>query len=259
MRLLADTNDWSINRLVFSKVGGGTGKALREWWTTIGGTAISILTSNVKYPWSPTARELSRSFEGPSVWSPDFGYGSRIRGYLNPVSDGNYTFWIAGNNACELWLSTDDNPCNISRIAKVTTGVNPYEWDHYADQISTTIPLVAGQRYYIEAIHIHGGGYGPDTLSVAWEGPGIIRQAITGAYLSPYVIDFMDFGNFASQWLKTTCASGTGWCSGSDYNHDGNVQLDDLMQFVVALRRRANTGATNYFVALFIVPPQYYR
>jgi hypothetical protein len=41
----------------------------------------------------------------------------------------------------------------------------------------------------------------------------------------------MDFSNFASQWLKTNCTSANGWCSGSDYDHDSKVEIDDLAQF----------------------------
>ncbi len=235
MRLLIDADDWNINWINFSKLNGGTNKALREWWTGITGGAVSNLTSNVNYPYNPTGRELSHSLEGPTNWTNSSGsqmtaYGTRIRGYLNPITSGSYTFWIAADDTAELWLSTDADPSNKTRIAQVTSYVNPYKWDKNAEQKSSAISLVAGQSYYIEVLHKqYGGG---DNIAVAWEGPGIIRQAITGAYLSPYVIDFADFGNFANQWLKTGCTSGTGWCSGADLDHDGNVQLDDLMQFV---------------------------
>jgi len=228
MRLLVDTNDWSIDKLTFTKFGDGTGLALREYWTGISGGAVSSLTSNVNYPWNPSGRELAHSFEGPTGWADN--YGTRIRGYLHPVTTGTYYFYIASDDASELWLSTNDNPANAVKICQVSGWVHEYQWDSSAEQKSAAKTLVAGQVYYIEARHKEGGG--GDNIAVAWQGPGIIRQAITGAYLTPYVIDFMDFGNFAKQWLKTGCASGTGWCSGSDYDRDGNVQLDDLMQFV---------------------------
>jgi hypothetical protein len=227
MRLLMDANDWNINWIEFSKVGGGTNKALREWWTGVSGTAVSNLTSNVNYPYNPTGRELGHSFEGPTNWADN--YGTRIRGYLNPITSGSYTFWIASDDSSELWLSTDADPSHKSRIAYVSGYTSEYQWNKYTSQQSSAISLVAGQSYYIEALHKEGTG--GDSIAVAWQGPGIIRQAITGAYLSPEVIDYVDFSNFASQWLKTGCASGTGWCKGSDYDHDGNVQIDDLAQF----------------------------
>lgn len=229
MRLLMDADNWNINWINFSKLGGGTNKALREWWLNASGSTVSSLTSNVNYPYNPTNRELGHSLEGPTNWADS--YGTRIRGYLNPITTGNYTFWICGDDASELWLSTNADPNHKSKIAYSTSWTNKYQWDKYTTQKSSSISLVAGQSYYIEVLHKENNG--GDGVAVAWQGPGIIRQqAITGAYLTPYIIDFADFGNFANQWLKTGCTSGTGWCSGADLDHDGNVQLDDLMQFV---------------------------
>ena len=227
MRLLMDTNDWNIDKLIFTKFGDGTGLALREYWTGVSGTAVSNLTTNVNYPYNPSGRELAHSFEGPTNWADN--YGTIIRGYLHPVTTGIYYFYIASDDTSELWLSTNDNSANAVKICQVSGWVNAYQWDSSSEQKSSAKTLVAGQTYYIEARHKEGGG--GDSIAIGWEGPGIIRQAITEAYLSPYVIDFADFSNFASQWLKTTCTSANGWCSGCDYDHDGNVQIDDLAQF----------------------------
>ncbi len=236
MRLLMDTNDWSIDKLIFTKFGDGTGLALRDVWLGISGGAVSNLTSNVNYPWDPNSRFLEHSFEGPTNWTTGSSnsnldyYGTRVRGYLHPVTTGTYYFYIASDDASELWLSTDSNSANAVKICQVSNWVNPYQWDGASEQTSSAKTLVAGQAYYIEAKHKENTG--GDHIEVGWAGPGIIRQAITGAYLTPYVINFVDFCNFANQWLKTGCTSANGWCSGSDYDHDGNVQLDDLMQFV---------------------------
>jgi alpha-L-arabinofuranosidase len=228
MRLLMDTNGWSIDKLTFTQLGNGTGLALREHWTGIAGGTVANLTSSVYYPWKPTNRVLEHSFEGPTNWGDT--YGTRIRGYLHPVTTGTYYFYIASDDAGELWLSTDDNPANAVKICQVTNDVNDYQWDYAAEQKSSAKTLVAGQTYYIEARHKENGG--SDNIAIGWEGPGILRQAITGAYLSPYVIGFVDFDNFASQWLKTGCKWYTGYCKGCDYDNDGNVQIDDLMWFV---------------------------
>ena len=232
MRFLMDADDWNINRITFTKLGGGTGRALREWWTDISGGMVSNLTSNVNYPYNPTGRELPRSFEGPthpSEWGLN-NYGTRIRGYLNPITTGSYTFWIASDDASDLYLSTDSDPIHKTRIAYVTSWANPYWWDTSAQQQSSPISLVAGQSYYIEALHKEGSG--GNSIAVAWQGPGIIRQAVTGPYLSPYIIAFGDFDHFADQWLLTGCNSGNAWCSGADLTRNGSVTLDDLMQFV---------------------------
>ena len=40
-------------------------------------------------------------------------YGQRFWGWLKPPQTGDYTFWIAGDDAQQLWLSTDANPANV--------------------------------------------------------------------------------------------------------------------------------------------------
>jgi hypothetical protein len=88
---------------------------------------------------------------------------------------------------------------------------------------------VAGQKYYIEVRH--KAGTGNDNIAVAWEGPCISRQIIDGVYLSPCCLKFTDFANFADQWNRTDCDANNDWCSGSDFNRDGAVSLDDVLAF----------------------------
>ncbi len=67
----------------------------------------------------------------------------------------------------------------------MTGWTNSREWNKYSTQQSTTINLVAGQKYYIEVLHKEGTG--GDNVAVAWQGPGITQQVIAGSYLSPFV------------------------------------------------------------------------
>lgn len=160
-----------------------TGSILRQWWTGISGTAISSLTSNSNYPNNPTGSGQLTSLEAPTNWADN--YGTRIRGYIHPTASGSYTFWLAGDDNTELYLSTSDNPANASRIAYVNGWTNSREWNKYSTQQSTTINLVAGQKYYIEVLHKEAAG--GDNIAVAWQGPGITQQVIAGTYLSPFI------------------------------------------------------------------------
>jgi len=160
-----------------------TGSILREYWTGITGSTISSLTSNTNYPNNPTGSGQLTSLEGPTNWANN--YGTRIRGYIHPPVSGSYTFWVAGDANTDLYLSTSDNPANSSRIAYVNGSTNPRQWNKYSTQQSTTINLVAGQKYYIEVLHKEGTG--GDNVAVAWQGPGITQQVIAGSYLSPFV------------------------------------------------------------------------
>ena len=194
----------------------GTGAILREWWTDIPGTAVSDLTSNVNYPDNSTGRELITKLEGPTNWADN--YGTRVRGYVVPPADGNYTFWIASDANSELWLSTDNNPANAVLIAYIP-----------GNSQSSPKSLVAGQKYYVEVLH--KAGTGNDNISVFWQGPGISQQVIDGLYLSACCLDFRDFADLAQQWNRNDCNAGNNWCSGADRDRDGNVGIDDLHTF----------------------------
>ena len=184
----------------------GMGTVLCEWWTGISGTAVSDLTGDADYPDSPSGTEQLISLEGPIDW--DSNYGTRIRGYLHPPTTGDYTFWIAGDDNCEFWLSTDGTPDNAALVAEVTSWTDSREWNKYSSQESTAIPLTAGQKYYIEVLHKEGTG--GDNIAVAWSGPGMTQQVISGTYLS--------------RWLSGLYG---------DFTGEGDVNLEDLSAFFV--------------------------
>ncbi|HEU4735115.1 MAG TPA: cellulase family glycosylhydrolase [Kofleriaceae bacterium] len=162
---------------------GGSGTILREYWLDVSGTTTSSLTSSARYPDSPTGSEQLTALEGPTNVADN--YGSRIRGYLHPPISGTYTFWLASDDAGELFLGTNDNPASAIRIAFVDGWTNPHEWSKSASQRSVDINLIAGQKYYLEVLHKES--LGGDHVAVAWQGPGIAQAVIPGTYLSPFV------------------------------------------------------------------------
>jgi hypothetical protein len=111
-------------------------------------------------------------------------YGQRIRGYVTAPVSGQYTFWIASDDKAELYLSTSEDAARKTRIAYVTSWTGSREWDKHSTQQSAKIPLEAGKRYYIEALHLEGGG--GDNLAVGWQLPnGSMERPIAGNRLSP--------------------------------------------------------------------------
>ncbi|RPD45038.1 T9SS C-terminal target domain-containing protein [Hymenobacter sediminis] len=156
-----------------------TGSLLREQWNNVNGSAVS----NIPVQTAPTSTSQLIQFESPSNVGDN--YGARIRGYVIPPQTGAYTFWIAGDDNCELWLSTDEDPTRKVRIASVTGHTNAREWNKYASQKSAPITLTAGRRYYVEALHKEQGG--GDLVSVAWQLPnGTMEGPIPGSQLAPY-------------------------------------------------------------------------
>ena len=145
----------------------------------------SASAAGLTYRWTqvtaPDVTDRLEAFECPADWADD--YGTRVRGYLHPPATGDYTFWIASDDAGELWLSTDDSPERLRRIAFLETWTPPREWERFPAQTSAPIALEAGRVYYIEALHKEGGGN--DHLAVAWSGPRLEQAVIAGRFLSP--------------------------------------------------------------------------
>jgi hypothetical protein len=125
--------------------------AMLDTWTDISGISIDDLMSGTdnltKKP--DKSDRLGSLLEAESFIGDN--YGSRMWGWLVPPVTGDYTFWIASDDAGELWLSIDDDPTNLARVCYAPFSAY-YErnWDRYPEQKSTLIPLVAGQAYYLE-------------------------------------------------------------------------------------------------------------
>ncbi len=161
----------------------GKGKILFECWFDIGnGTAVTDLTGNANYPNNPSTAEWLSSFLFPAGVTGGGGlrdnYGVRGQAYVVPPQTGDYTFWVAGDDMCELWLSTDENPGNATMIANITGWTPAQDWTNTAGgstdsdaMKSDPIKLTAGKKYYIMGLMKEAGG--GDSLGVAWAGPGI--------------------------------------------------------------------------------------
>jgi uncharacterized protein (DUF1800 family) len=94
--------------------------------------------------------------------------GERLRGYLVPPKTGNYYFWIAANNAAELWISNDSEYVNRVKRASLTANSGKKVWNTTATQQTSWLSLVAGERYYFEVLHNTGGDVTDDYLAVGW-------------------------------------------------------------------------------------------
>ena len=165
---------------------------LFEYWFDIGGgTVVSDLTSNPNFPDNPSSSEVRDEFMSPVDWKDNAG--TRARAYLTPPETGEYTFWVAGDDACQLWLSTDDSAANAVMIAEVTGWTAAQDWYGTTgvgggNQQSAPIALEAGKSYYIEGLNKEGGG--GDSLGVAWAGPGVSdvnAVLLSGQYCTAFV------------------------------------------------------------------------
>jgi hypothetical protein len=160
----------------------GTGSLDREQWDNVWGYTLS----SVPFTSAATSNSSLTQFESSSTTS--YNYGSRLRGYICPPQSGNYTFFVAGDDQAELWLSTDADPGHAMRIAYCTNWISSvHDFYRYPSQQSAAITLQAGTRYYVEVRHKQG--WGPGYVSVAWRKPnGSVDEPIPGSALIPFMV-----------------------------------------------------------------------
>lgn len=108
----------------------------------------------------------------------------RLSGWLVPPRNGSYTFWTSGDDAVELFLSSDDQPAQLKRICFNRGPTKPQSWEERPRQRSAPIQLRAGRFYYLEILHREEQG--EDHMAVAWEGPGFARELLPRRVLLPH-------------------------------------------------------------------------
>jgi len=153
---------------------------LHEQWTNSTGNDVSEI------PLTTTANtsEVISTLELPNNYTANIS--DRIRGYITAPTTGKYTFWIAGDDAAQLWLSTSSDPANAVQVASFLSWTNFREWNKFSSQQSAQITLTAGTKYFIQVLHKQGGGAG--SVSVQWQLPdNTIETPIAANRLSPYI------------------------------------------------------------------------
>ncbi|HLP36385.1 PQQ-dependent sugar dehydrogenase [Lacibacter sp.] len=196
----------------------GMGSINYQQWNNITGGNISNLTSNANYPNNPSVTGTRTSFEMPTNIGSNLGI--RMNGYLCVPTTGTYYFWIAADNAGELWLSTTSSSANKVRIAYTSKATKYRQWNASATQKSVAVSLVAGTKYYVEALMKETTG--SDNLSVGWAKPGQSTSApseiIPGSSLSTQLVtdteapsapanlsaDFITTSSFVLKWNAST-------------------------------------------------------
>lgn len=155
---------------------------LCEYYEKVSGNTVDDLRKAPKFPSQPNRAVQVGRFE----LSEKLGehYGARVRGYVVPPKSGAYTFVVNVDDGGEFWLSTDESPANLRRLVTLTKHTQ-HKWNAVADQQSSPCELVAGKRYYLEALLKQASG--GDYLAVGWFGPVSDKIVIIeGPYLQPW-------------------------------------------------------------------------
>jgi hypothetical protein len=150
---------------------------LREVWSNVTGSSVSKIPTGTK----PSAVTYLDRYESPQNVANNFG--ERISGYIVAPQTGYYFFWIAGDDDCNLFLSTSANPKNKIKIAGFVGRTNFREFTKYSSQKSAQRYLRAGNKYYIEILH--KDSIDADHVSVRWQLPnGTIQAPLPGTNFS---------------------------------------------------------------------------
>jgi uncharacterized protein (DUF1800 family) len=155
----------STSTVVSLNVVAPAGNITRELWTGLPGTNIS----DIPFTTAPTSSDSAlTTLEDAAAYANNTG--ERLRGYFTAPTTGNYYFWIAANNAAELWISDSSEVVCKVRRAYVTgpTGTAARTWNTQSTQQSPWLSLTAGQKYYFEVLHNTGSGGAGSNLSVGW-------------------------------------------------------------------------------------------
>jgi hypothetical protein len=128
-------------------------------------------TGDARYPGSPDSTFWWNSF-GPYNAGNNQGdnFGEIVSGYVIPPVTGNYKFYLRSDDPGELFISSDDKPANLGTdpIAIQSGCCNQFT-DNEGTLSSTPIALTAGKKYYVQALHVEGGG--DDYIQIAWRTP----------------------------------------------------------------------------------------
>lgn len=166
---------------IYTNVPFSSGYIMRQLYLNIGGsTAVSALTGSAKFPNSPDQVDFPSSMGWPQRDIAD-SYGGRFSGLLAPTVSGQYFFAVSSDDASQLFLSSNENPA-----LKTLLTAEPGCCEAFDAHTAGPINLIAGKRYFIEALMKEGGG--GDYLYVAWKTPtnNLSWTIIPGGFLGNY-------------------------------------------------------------------------
>jgi hypothetical protein len=128
-----------------------------EYFPGIGGNAVSDLTSHPSYiNESPASIFYLSAFDSHTVFPNNTHetFGGRITGVFIPPTSGNWIFYLASDDASQLWL----NPTGPSAAGKVLLTEETACCNPFAAHASAPQALTAGDSYFIQALYKEGTG-----------------------------------------------------------------------------------------------------
>jgi len=141
------------------------------WWSIYNGVPPdqsfdqALANPRFSYGWVSRSGFVPR-FESPSDDQGAFFLG-RLKAFIYPPVTGSYRFWLAADEQAVLYLSSNEDPLHKRVIVRTDTPSPSRQYSSSSD----SVPLVFGQRYYLEAAFLERDG--ADGVAVAWQVPGL--------------------------------------------------------------------------------------
>lgn len=180
-------------------------------WENVCHFQVESLREFILFPQAPSKRRLLNSSSLVGVKNANFG--ERMFGFISPSTSGEYQFAISSSGNSELWLSSDETPANLRKIASLGSRdkpgrAEPGNYFTVSSQVSTTFYLTKNMKYFIDVLHKHQSG--KVHLDLAWRFEGETDfSVITNKYLwakmndSRVADNFVRLADYVEQTLRS--------------------------------------------------------
>ena len=127
------------------------GVVTQEIWNGISGTNLDGLLTDPRYPNLPDVVDTLAALEASSDTNDQFG--QRLRGFIHAPQTGPYTFFVAADASARFSLSSGSSDTQLETVIDLEVATDERQWFETLEQRSEPLYLVAGQKYYFEALH----------------------------------------------------------------------------------------------------------
>ncbi len=142
-----------------------------HFWDYTCGYEVESFRSHPLFPFFPFRREVGSSL---NVNMPGVYFGGRFFGYIHVKQNGFHQFAISSDDSSEFWLSPNEDPLKVTLLASIG-GKDGKEWaykdqfDKYESQMSDSVFLKSGGKYYFEVLWKQA--IGRSQMRLVWKKP----------------------------------------------------------------------------------------